>query len=1166
MDPITVTTTLITLATFVKDLIEVGQDIQSSIEKVGENRRRIRELTNDVLRTLADLANLIRGHENTFQAPALLSAIGNLKAEMLHVLSVCREISSMDHRPGLRGFKTQIKAWMKRDDLEGKIVHLKEHVNRCYLQFTAFSAARIEQSAARIEDTSLETINTTLRVEQTIMVNNVENQVKLHRLEGMMAQVLLETQFGQGVLNKTMEIIASDSTHKSLEFQYLSVQTMRLIDSLQQLLAGGKLVLKSSFCDPSSSLNLVFAPEYTCAVDVLHTILGTVRDLNKGLTEIAEGIMANLGVHLVELRMTSEGTAWHLFKICFLRDIASNHCSAQTLVQLVNSFNNLSIGYHRQLRHEAALSASQQAFDLCSHLTESFPEMDNRPLRLNALLIHTENLLLMDQTIAALAIAEDAVAVSRPMVKQFIESNSGLSSLTEAEEYRAATCYQAFSVLAKALSSMNRPLQSYEAFTEGFHVIRKLPVFLHAPSGEDLDSFLHQICKVAEDGSFSLGMLADCVILFRDLVRMYPQTSSQFLGLLHAYVYFAQQDTSPNITPSMENLRVFLEPRWECPPPSLDITMRVEFDALGGTIIEDAVRAYYLCPAQAVDLLIRNIFVTHPEQAIDVLREVVEKSSFESSTILWVVSHRIAETVPLIPNSNRVAMLQIVTTIIKHFDTIFSAQGFDWPWVLHAILAPLFQLLWCAGLLEEAFAESEQAIRYLQSCSSTDDPSIGAELCWFRMSRHFLLCDMGRFLDTVEMIKSTDAIIPHFEEFTLHPYIVLTRILRRAHRKEEALQLLRRGVAAGIAKDLVDDGKPRDYTFHFLLVELAAAWRYVGHQKRAVEDAERAVAACRKVDDDVEAQSCTLVHALTTLSDCLAAVGRHDDAFKAAEEAVSIYTQHASHMWDGFLYTIRKQELGANAFHSLSLRLETIEKREEALIEAEKASALYRELVSLAPRHLPALANSLQNVASILSNTGRQEEAVAVCEETVSIMRNLVDPEPYFLPALAGGLDLLAGYLAEKGDVNGAASRAAESVEVRRTFACLPPQPKYLFEEVEMKWDEEGDESLETSEGDDSEHHEALDTAADEVVVSETESEHSIDVLPESSPTSTSLAATPDENPTPVDTAVPAKSHFKAILSTPLEIRLSMRSTLMDILWWLLVGILFIAFVSSRLA
>jgi hypothetical protein len=66
----------------------------------------------------------------------------------------------------------------------------------------AFSAARIE--------------HTTLRVEQTLVVNNIESQVKLRRLEGMMARVLLKTQFGQNVLNQTIEAISSVCTFERL--------------------------------------------------------------------------------------------------------------------------------------------------------------------------------------------------------------------------------------------------------------------------------------------------------------------------------------------------------------------------------------------------------------------------------------------------------------------------------------------------------------------------------------------------------------------------------------------------------------------------------------------------------------------------------------------------------------------------------------------------------------------------------------------------------------------------------------------------------------------------------------------------------------------------------------------------------------------------------------
>ncbi|KAJ7836291.1 hypothetical protein B0H13DRAFT_2288232 [Mycena leptocephala] len=98
------------------DLIDLGQSIKRSIEKstkVGENRRRIRDLTHDVLRTLADLSNLTQMHEDTFQALALLDALGSLKADMSYVLSARSAIPPV-HRPGLNGFPSNQgldKAW-----------------------------------------------------------------------------------------------------------------------------------------------------------------------------------------------------------------------------------------------------------------------------------------------------------------------------------------------------------------------------------------------------------------------------------------------------------------------------------------------------------------------------------------------------------------------------------------------------------------------------------------------------------------------------------------------------------------------------------------------------------------------------------------------------------------------------------------------------------------------------------------------------------------------------------------------------------------------------------------------------------------------------------------------------------------------------------------------
>jgi tetratricopeptide (TPR) repeat protein len=493
----------------------------------------------------------------------------------------------------------------------------------------------------------------------------------------------------------------------------------------------------------------------------------------------------------------------------------------------------------------------------------------------------------------------------------------------------------------------------------------------------------------------------------------------------------------------------------------LDRTVHIDdFNAQGG-IVEDAVHAFYTCPSHSTVALIRNIFITHFDQAIILLREVVDNSDSELTTIQWAL-YSIVVIIPFVSGANRMALLQILSRTVKHTNTILTCWGSDWQWWFDEIHVPIFHHLWRAGLLEDALAESEQIIKYLHSCSDQGDMVVVGRLRWSQMNRHFILCDMGRLPEAIQMIQETDdqmAKVAGIENYSSLPYIIKTSILRRVGRKEEVIQLLRSGAAFGTEKYWASSSKLFNLHFYFLLVELAAAWGQIGQHEKALKDAEQTVAACRKnVDDDeVDEQKCILVHSLTTLSNCLAAVQRNDEALAISHEAVSIYTQNEGQMWDYFLYTIRRQELGANAFHSLSLRLMTAGELKEAIANAEKATELYRELVALASRHLPTLASSLQNLASILWTVSHREEAITACKEAIGIMRKVAEIETYFLPALADALDQLVGYLTEKGDIIGASAMTIESTAVRRRFTSLPPQPDFLFEKIELEENDEDD-------------------------------------------------------------------------------------------------------------
>ncbi|KAJ6499861.1 hypothetical protein DFH09DRAFT_1375914 [Mycena vulgaris] len=1189
MDPITATTTIITLATFIKDLIDVGQSIKSSIDKVSENRRQIRDLTDDILRVLAEMAELSRQQAGQSQAPALLSALGDLKADMLYVLAACRKISPAQPSPGFRGFRSQIKVWMKRDDIEAKIRRLKEHVNKCYLEFTAFSAARIEQTATGIKETTHHIDNTTLRVEQSLVVNHVENQVKLQRLEGLMARMLLETQFGQDVMSRTIEIMASDVSHQTLEFKYLSAQTLRLVDLLQDSVAGRPLILDTPLWDGT---NLVLLHS-TSPDHVLYQILAVIFAIKESHAQIQfssiEGILS-LGSKLGFLGMNPEGTAWELMISQILRHLPGNsfHPAPGILPNLAFSSHNLSRHYQYQLRWDLATETSQRAMDMCRLWQELSPDVYHRSLLGTILITHSENLRMTGRLEVAISIAEEAVAVFRGMAVQLVEAAAEVSCWGEPDDWKAVKFSAAFFAHAAALASAERHVAAYEAAKEGFQTVLRFPKTQYPPPAKVIDTFIDQLCYVAEGGRLSLGMLADDMILFRDLARVYPeQFSTPFLHHLHAYMYMSQQES-----PDFRNLRIFLEPNSASSTPVLDPSRELKVHNCSA-VIKDVIRAhYYFRPWPWGFPLIENIFIAHFDQAVAAFREVasnlVHDQHFDRlqdnmSLLFYNLSNKIF---PLVTRAQKLVLVEIMAEIVGHLRTGSTALSYQ--------LGGFFSLaLWNAGFLNDAIALCNEAVEYLRCSPSDKFEHHGPSLDSWLLHRTFILWDMGQISQAIEAArllvieKTMDSLN------RLDYYMIRKQILQRTGRNWEAVKLLRD--AYGEAERLrVEDpiffGLIYSTSVHFLLADLAAARRLTGQLGKAVEDAERAVAACREDVGDMETQKHGLVYSLTTLSNCLAGVGRNDEALVAAEEAASTYSLHAPRMWGGFMNILRREELGANAFHALSLRLVASGQLEAALLNAERATELYRESVSLAPRHLPTLASRLQNLASILWNLGHRDQSISTSDEAVSIMRKVADSETYFLGALGEALDQLTGYLAEKGDTEGAAAATSESAEVQRRMELLPPESEFLFSPIETESDsEDDDQEWETATESEEEYHDAavdvevagLDPASaitsqdlslsPPILSDSTETQSEQNGIPWAQApimTSKEQATIPPvtsqyEDHISEDIAKPEMSppRAAAILSTPLKVKLhlQLRSTPVDILWWILVAVLGIA-------
>ncbi|KAJ6493825.1 hypothetical protein DFH09DRAFT_1206957 [Mycena vulgaris] len=189
-------------------------------------------------------------------------------------------------------------------------------------------------------------------------------------------------------------------------------------------------------------------------------------------------------------------------------------------------------------------------------------------------------------------------------------------------------------------------------------------------------------------------------------------------------------------------------------------------------------------------------------------------------------------------------------------------------------------------------------------------------------------------------------------------------------------------------------------------------------------------------------------------------------------------------------------------------------------------------------------------------------------------MRKIADTETYFLAAFSEALDQLAEYFAEKGDSECATAAMSESTEVREKMALLPPEPEFLFEEIDIQSDSENEDEEDAEAWDTPEleeyYHATTDTKAVSAsttnfqgVEAQIQPRTSEDEDRIASPEPVPQARTPsvdDAATSPIaakrsaETIKPRHIRIADILSTPLEVRLS--STLMDLLWWILLGIL----------
>ncbi|KAJ7282562.1 hypothetical protein C8J57DRAFT_1295711 [Mycena rebaudengoi] len=322
--------------------------------------------------------------------------------------------------------------------------------------------------------------------------------------------------------------------------------------------------------------------------------------------------------------------------------------------------------------------------------------------------------------------------------------------------------------------------------------------------------------------------------------------------------------------------------------------------------------------------------------------------------------------------------------------------------------------------LSDALAIIEDAVRFNLLRPTPEDD----EVDWLCLQAHVLV-DAGHFAEAETVLR--DAMKKQgSSDPDWHLTVVEYSILRQTGRVDQTLLLLENSTSS-IAKGASDT------IIYFLFSDLSSTQLDIGQIPNALETAEKALIKCRELHlyHPHKLQPWIAVaYALTTLSNCLAAVGRTDEGLRAAQEAAAIYARLP---WRGFCpWGYRPQDFASKAYHTLSLHLAASGQAEEALLNAEKAVGEYRDLVSLAFLPTLSLASSLRNLASRLWDVGRQEHSA------VGILRQLVTNQSYLLSALCDSLEQLAMYLSEKGDAVGSSVAASECAIIRERIGHSP--------------------------------------------------------------------------------------------------------------------------------
>ncbi|KAG9226698.1 hypothetical protein CCMSSC00406_0006077 [Pleurotus cornucopiae] len=210
MDPLSITTAVVSF-------VDIAKRIKDSVDKIGQTRRNLQQLVENLVEELAALQELCQNGGLSRFDPDSTRSLQKLHSDLINVLERCQKLTEpRGPKTRFSSVKYYVVTWLKDAEIEGRILRLRDRVSSVHRRFTMIASLRAE------------------RADNELLVATSDIRAKMHRMESLLSPLFIASHesgtYPASSLDRTPQLDGFD-------YQFLHRQVRRAADLLGRICA-----------------------------------------------------------------------------------------------------------------------------------------------------------------------------------------------------------------------------------------------------------------------------------------------------------------------------------------------------------------------------------------------------------------------------------------------------------------------------------------------------------------------------------------------------------------------------------------------------------------------------------------------------------------------------------------------------------------------------------------------------------------------------------------------------------------------------------------------------------------------------------------------------------------------------------------------------------------